>query len=171
MTHFLQNNWPTSSYQIVSGFWLQRIFCSNSELPGTNERMCRRICSSKTSALHGFPPHSLHGLSGRTHLHPQILYATCLCTKILFVLTAVMSNDVGAAAEYLSTPRPIIGWHHLLLLHLKTECNTMWNRAWAHASKLVANGPRNGGPFPEGRSCALDRRCTILSNRRPSSHE
>ena len=32
----------------------------------------------------------------------------------------------------------------------------------------MANGPRNGGPFPEGRSCALDRRCTILSNRRPS---
>ena len=45
--------------------------------------------------------------------------------KLCLLLTAVMSNDVGAAAEYLSTPRPIIGWHHLLLLHLKTECNTM----------------------------------------------
>ena len=41
--------------------------------------------------------------------------------KLCLLLTAVMSNDVGAAAEYLSTPRPIIGWHHLLLLHLKTE--------------------------------------------------
>ena len=38
-------------------------------------------------------------------------------------------------------------------------------------SKIVANGPRNDGPFQEGRSCALGRRCTILSNRRPSSHE
>ena len=85
--------------------------------------------------------------------------------------TAVMSNDVGAAAEYPSAPRPIIGCHHLLLLHLKTECNTMWNPAWAHASKIVANGPKNYGPFQEGRSCALGRRCTILSHRRPSSHE
>ena len=51
--------------------------------------------------------------------------------------TAVVSNDVGAAAEYPSAPRPIIGCHHLLLLHLKTECNTMSNPAWAHASKIV----------------------------------
>ena len=28
MTEFLQNNWPTSFYQIVPGFWLQRIFWS-----------------------------------------------------------------------------------------------------------------------------------------------
>ena len=35
----------------------------------------------------------------------------------------------------------------------------------------MANGPRNDGPFQEGRSCAFGRRCTILSNRRPSSHE
>ena len=33
MTHFLQNNWPTSFYQIVSGFWLQRIFWSQFRAP------------------------------------------------------------------------------------------------------------------------------------------
>ena len=45
--------------------------------------------------LHGFPPHSLHGLSGRTHLHPQILYATCLCTKILFVVNCCHVQRCG----------------------------------------------------------------------------
>ena len=80
--HFLQNNWPTSFYQIVFGF-------HNSELPGTNERMCRRICSSKTSALAGIPS------TGRTHLHPQILYATCLCTKILFVVNCCHVQRCG----------------------------------------------------------------------------
>ena len=62
MTHFLQNNWPTSFYQIVSGSGCKEYFAANSELPGTNERMCRRICSSKTSALaripSTFPPRS-----------------------------------------------------------------------------------------------------------------
>ena len=33
MAHFLQNNWPTSFYQIVSGFWLQRIFWSQFSVP------------------------------------------------------------------------------------------------------------------------------------------
>ena len=33
MTHFLQNNRPTSFYQIVSGFWLQRIFWSQFRAP------------------------------------------------------------------------------------------------------------------------------------------
>ena len=33
MAHFLQNNWPTSFYQIVSGFWLQRIFWSQFSAP------------------------------------------------------------------------------------------------------------------------------------------
>ena len=125
-----------------------------------NERMCRRVCSSKTFALAQIP--SAFAAMAERHV----------CASKLFLLsTAVMSNDVGAAGGYPSTPRPIMGWHHLLLLHLKTECNTMWNRAWVHASKIVANGPRNGGPFLEGRSCALDRRCTVLSTQRPSSHE
>ena len=62
-------------------------------------------------------------------------------------------------------------WH---FRHIIISCFFIWkqnNPAWAHASKIVANGPRNDGPFQEGRSCALGRRCTILSNRRPSSHE
>ena len=154
-------------YCPVSG--CKQYFGANSELPGTNERMCRRICSSKTSALAGIPS-AFAAMAEHTQIPKYFMRHVC-APKLCLFLTAVMSNDVGAAAEYPSTPRPIIGCHHLLLLHLKTECNTMWNRAWAHPSKIVANDPRNGGPFPEGRSCALDRRCTILWNRRPSSHE
>ena len=45
--------------------------------------------------LHGFPPHSLHGLSGRTHLHIQMLCATCLCTKILFVVNCCHVQRCG----------------------------------------------------------------------------
>ena len=45
--------------------------------------------------LHGFRMHSLHGLSGRTHLHIQILYATCLCTKILFVVNCCHVQRCG----------------------------------------------------------------------------
>ena len=92
----------------------KKYFGANSELPGTNERMCRRIWSSKTSALARIPS---------TYIPKYFMRHVC-APKFCLLLTAVMSNDVGAAAEYLSTPRPIIGWHHLLLLHLKTECNT-----------------------------------------------
>ena len=76
--------------------------------------------------LHGFRIHipSTVFLAEHTYISKYFMRHVC-APKFCLLLTAVMSNDVGAAAEYLSTPRPIIGWHHLLLLHLKTECNTM----------------------------------------------
>ena len=172
MAHFLQNNWPTSFYQIVSGFWLQRIFWSQFSAPRHKMKECVvEFVHQRHPPLHGFRMHSLHGLSGRTHLHIQILYATCLCTKILFVVNCCHVQRCGRCRRVSFNTKTHNRLASSLASSLKTECNTMWNRAWAHASKLVANGPRNGGPCPEGRSCALDRRCTILSNRRPSSHE
>ena len=71
--------------------------------------MCRRIWSSKTSALARIPS-TFAAMAEPTYIPKYFMRHVC-APKFCLLLTAVMSNDVGAAAEYLSTPRPIIGWH------------------------------------------------------------